>query len=44
MSIQQNLYYEKNRDKQLEKQNDYRNKRNTNHKELLRSYVELQNK
>ena len=27
ISNQQNLYYEKNRDKPLQKQNDYRNKR-----------------
>ena len=29
ISVQQNLYYEKNRDKLLQKQNDYRIKRNT---------------
>ena len=44
ISIQKNIYYEKNRDKLLQKQNDYRNKRNTDFKELHRSYVELQNK
>ena len=38
------IYYGKNRDKQLQKQNDYRNKRNTDYKELLRSYAELENK
>ena len=38
------MYYEKNRDKLLQKQNDYRNKRNTEFRELLRSYAELQNK
>ena len=40
MSIQQKIYY----DKLLEKQNDYRNKRNTDFKELLRSYAELENR
>ena len=44
ISNQQKLFYEKNRDKLLEKQNNYRNKRNTEHKDLVRSYVELQNK
>ena len=44
ISIQQKIYNEKNRDKLLRKQNDYRNKRNTDVKELHRSYVELQNK
>ena len=44
ISIQQKIYYEKNRDKLLQKQNDYRNKRNTDYKELHNSYVELQNK
>ena len=44
ISIQQKAYYEKNRDKLLQKQNDYRNKRNTFYEELLKSYVELQNK
>ena len=44
ISIQQKIYYEKNRDKLLQKQNDYRNKRNTDYKELHKSYVELQNK
>ena len=43
-SIEQNFSYEKNRDILLEKQNDYRNKRSAEYKELLRSYVELQNK
>ena len=40
-SIQQKIYYEKNREKPLQKQNDYTNKRNTDFKELNRSYVEL---
>ena len=31
-------------DKLLQKQNDYRNKGNTDFKDLVRSYVELQNK
>ena len=44
ISIQQKVYYEKNREKLLEKQNDYRNKRNTEFKDLVRSYAELQNK
>ena len=44
ISIQQKFYDEENREKLLEKQNDYRNKRNTDYKELLRSYAELQNK
>ena len=38
------IYYEKNRDKLMQKQNDYRNKRSTDYKELQRSYVELENK
>ena len=33
----------KNRDKLLEKQNDYRNKRNIEFKNLVKSYAELQN-
>ena len=44
ISIQQKIYYEKNRDKFLQKQNDCNKKRNTDYKELHRSYVELQNK
>ena len=44
ISIQQKIYYEKNRDKLLQKQNDYNKKRSTDYKELQRSYVELQNK
>ena len=44
ISIQQKIYYEKNRDKLLQKQKDYRNKRNPDFKELHRSYIELQNK
>ena len=35
---------EKNTDKLLQKQNDYRNKRKTDFKEFHISYVELQNK
>ena len=42
--MQQKLYYERNRDKFLRKQNEYSKKRSTDHKELQRSYVELQNK
>ena len=42
ISVQQKIYYEKNRDKLLQKQNDYRNKRNTDYKDLVRSYNELQ--
>ena len=34
----------KNRDKLLQKQNDYNKKRSIDYKELHRSYVELQNK
>ena len=44
ISIQQKTYYEKTREKLLQKQNDYRNKRNTDYKDLQKSYVELQNK
>ena len=44
ISIQQKIYYDKNRDKLLQKQNDYRNKRNTEFKNLVKSYAELQNK
>ena len=44
ISVQQKIYYEKNRDKLLQKQNDYRNKRNTDYKDLVRSYNELQNR
>ena len=43
ISIQQKLY-QKNMDKLLQKQNDYRDKGNTDFKDLVRSYVELQNK
>ena len=38
------MYHEKNRDKLLQKPSDYRNKRNTDFKELLRSYAEKENK
>ena len=44
ISFQQKIYYEKNRDKLLQKQNDYRNKRNTEFEALVRSYAELENK
>ena len=44
ISIQQKIYYEKNRDKLLQKQNYYRTKRNTDYTELLISYVELGNR
>ena len=44
VSNQQKIYYGKNRYKLLQKQNDYRNKRNTDYKELQKSYVELQKK
>ena len=40
LSIQQKIFKEKNKDNFIEKQNDYRNKRNTNYTELHRSYVE----
>ena len=40
--MQQKIYYEKNRDKLLQKQNEYSKKRSTDYKELHRSYVELQ--
>ena len=41
ISIQQKIYYEK-KDKQLQKENDYTNKRNTDFKGLHRSYNVLQ--
>ena len=44
ISIQQKIYYEKNREKLLQKQNDYRNKRNNEIEDLVRSYAELENK
>ena len=44
VSMQQKIYYEKIRDKLLQKQNDYSKKRNTDYKELQRSYGELQNR
>ena len=40
ISNQQNIYYEKNRDKFLQKQND----RYIHFKELLRNYVEIENR
>ena len=44
ISIQQKIYYDKNRDKLLQKQNDYRNKRNAEFRDLVLSYVELENR
>ena len=44
ISIEQKIYYEKNREKLLQKQNDYRNKRNTDIEDLVRSYAELENR
>ena len=44
ISNQRKIYYEKNRDKLLQKQNDYSKKRSADYKELQRPYVELQNK
>ena len=44
ISMQQKIYYEKNRDKLLQKQNDDSKKRSTDYKELQRSYGELQNR
>ena len=44
ISTQQKTYYEKNKDKLLQKQIVSSKKRSTNYKELQRSYVELQNK
>ena len=44
ISIQQVIYHEKNREKLVQKQNDYRNKRNTEFEVLVRSYAELENK
>ena len=43
-SIQKITYHEKNRDELFQKQNDYRDKRNTDFTELHRFYVELQKK
>ena len=42
--VTKKLYHEKNRDKLSQKQNDYRNKRDTDFKDLVKSYVELGNK
>ena len=42
--MQRNIYYQKNREKLLQKQNDHSKKRSTDYEELHRSYVELQNK
>ena len=44
IKYQCNKKYEKNKDKLLQKQNDYSKKRSTDYKELQRSYVELENK
>ena len=44
ISNQQKKYYEKKTDKLLQKQNDYRNKRNIEFKDLVRSYAELEKK
>ena len=44
ISMHQKIYYEKNRNKLLQKQNDYSKKRSTDYKELQRSYAELQNR
>ena len=44
ISNQQKIYHEKNRNKLLQKQNDHRNKRNTDFEHLHRSYVESENK
>ena len=44
ISIQQKIYYEKNREKLIQKQNHYRNKRNTEFEDLVRSYAELENR
>ena len=44
ISMQQKIYYGKNRDKLLQKQNEYRNKINTDYKDLVKSYDEIQNK
>ena len=42
--MQQNIFFEKNRDKLLQKQNENSKKRSTDYRELHGSYVELQNK
>ena len=44
ISIQQKIYDQKKRFKLLQKQNYYRKKRNTDYEDLVRSYVELQNR
>ena len=44
ISVRKRIYSEKYRGKLLQKQKDYRNKRNTDFKEIQKSYVELQNK
>ena len=44
ISMQQKIYYEKNREKLLQKQNHYRNKRNTEFEDLVRSYAALENR
>ena len=42
--MQQKIYYEKNRDKLLRKQNDYSKKRSIDYNELQTSYGEVQNR
>ena len=44
ISIQQKTYYVKNRQKLLQKGHDYRNRRNTDFKGLVRSDIELENR
>ena len=44
ISIEQKIYYEKNRHNLLEEQNDHSNRRNADYKDLLRSYTDLENK
>ena len=39
--MQQKIYFKKNRDKLLQKQNEYRNKTNTEYKDLIKSYDEI---
>ena len=44
ISMQQKIYYEKNRDKLLQKQNDYNKKRSTDYKELQNRLKALEEK
>ena len=44
ISNQQKIYYEKNRDKLLQKQNDYNRKRSTDYKELKNKLKALEEK